>query len=323
MSNSMVSIPFNPGVLPKLALISLPGASAITLSGEDSVTFLQGQVTCDVTTLGTKQMLLGAHCSPKGKTWSVFRLVNVRSDLCLLCNTDAKDASLVELKKYGVFSKTEITDAGERFVQLGLVGESAKQAVVSLFGAAPDSEAPVLPVEQGVVIFLDTPLPRYLLVLEKEQASIVDALSAEQAPEAMWEQLEIAAGLPQLAKPHLDEYVPQMLNLQALDAISFSKGCYSGQETIARMRYLGRNKRALFRLTGSVSDPVQLDDELEMQLGESWRRAGKVIRLVQQQQQIELLAVLPNDIDRTSVLRVKNQPESQLRIAALPYELSE
>lgn len=323
-ANVDTSTSFSTGCLPDLALFTLSDLSTITLSGDDSVSFLQGQVTCDVTSLGAKQRLLGAHCNPKGKLWSIFWLLNYHDSLVLITNHAAQQASLAELKKYGVFSKTEIADGDPRFALFGLAGDSAEQALTRVFGAVPSAEAPILQVEGGAVIWLESPVSRYLLLLEQDgKQAYVDAIGAEPAPASLWEKMEIAAGWPQLSAEHLDEFIPQMLNLQALGAISFNKGCYSGQETVARMRYLGRNKRALFRLTGTAAETLKVDDELEMQLGDSWRRAGKIIRHVQEDEKIDLLAVLPNDLAAETVLRLRAQPDSRLAIVPLPYSIDE
>ena len=116
---------------------------------------------------------------------------------------------------------------------------------------------------------------------------------------------------------------PQMLNLQALDGISFNKGCYMGQETVARAKYRGANNRALFLLAGTAGEPVASGDTLELQLGDNWRRSGMVLNAWQQAGQVWLTAVLPKDTEADALFRLKQDEGSRLTVQPLPYTLTE
>lgn len=134
--------------------------------------------------------------------------------------------------------------------------------------------------------------------------------------------LEIERVRPQLTVENSQAFVPQMLNIQAWDGVSFDKGCYIGQETIARMKYLGKQKRALFRLSGNVARAVKPGQQLEKAIGENWRRAGTVIMAVNRTDtQTDLLAVLPSNIDADTAIRVQGDDASLLEIHSLPYQL--
>ncbi len=122
------------------------------------------------------------------------------------------------------------------------------------------------------------------------------------------------------------EYVPQMLNVQAINGISFTKGCYLGQETVARMQYLGRNKRALFTLKTTLKAPLTDSTIIELQLGENWRRAGNVLSYYQSDNgETYLQAVLASDINDDSTLRLKinDQQSTELLLSPLPYSITE
>ena len=142
--------------------------------------------------------------------------------------------------------------------------------------------------------------------------------------DALWQQASILAGEPQLSVDAIDEYVPQMVNLQAINGISFKKGCYTGQETVARMKYLGKNKRAMYIVTGQSEGLLEAPD-IETQLGENWRRAGKLIAQSynEQTQTLTGLVVLPNDTDIDQTLRAKHTPSVELNILPLPYSLED
>ena len=282
---------------------------AITrLSGQDRVKYLQGQVTCDVNALQPGQSTLGGHCDPKGKLWSDFRLLCLEESLLLLTTPSVLERQLPELKKFAVFSKVEIA-ADERHAT-GLAGKGTDAWVAAQFGLEQSGL-----VAGGMAVKIEQ--DRWLLV-SSEQA---DALPA--GDESLWWGLEIKAGLPHMEAVHQGEFIPQMLNLQALDGICFNKGCYMGQETVARAKYRGANNRALFLLAGSASEPVNAGDTLEIQLGDNWRRSGMVLNAWQHQGQVWLTAVLPKDTEADARFRLKQEESSQLTLQPLPYDLTE
>ncbi|HHQ4692721.1 TPA: tRNA-modifying protein YgfZ [Aeromonas veronii] len=282
---------------------------AITrLSGQDRVKYLQGQVTCDVNALQLGQSTLGGHCDPKGKLWSDFRLLCLEESLLLLTSPSVLERQLPELKKFAVFSKVEIA-ADERHAT-GLAGKGTDAWIAAQFGLEQSGL-----IAGGMAVKIEQ--DRWLLV-STEQA---DALPA--GDESLWWGLEIKAGLPHMEAVHQGEFIPQMLNLQALDGICFNKGCYMGQETVARAKYRGANNRALFLLAGSANEPVNAGDTLEIQLGDNWRRSGMVLNAWQHQGQVWLTAVLPKDTDADARFRLKQEESSQLTLQPLPYELTE
>ncbi|MBM0489726.1 tRNA-modifying protein YgfZ [Aeromonas jandaei] len=282
---------------------------AITrLSGQDRVKYLQGQVTCDVNALQPGQSTLGGHCDPKGKLWSDFRLLCLEESLLLLTTPSVLERQLPELKKFAVFSKVEIA-ADERHAT-GLAGKGTDAWVAAQFGLEQSGL-----VAGGMAVKIEQ--DRWLLV-SSEQA---DALPA--GDESLWWGLEIKAGLPHMEAVHQGEFIPQMLNLQALDGICFNKGCYMGQETVARAKYRGANNRALFLLAGCANEPVNAGDTLEIQLGDNWRRSGMVLNAWQHQGQVWLTAVLPKDTEADARFRLKQEESTQLTLQPLPYELTE
>ena len=117
-----------------------------------------------------------------------------------------------------------------------------------------------------------------------------------------------------------------MFNMQALDAIDFKKGCYMGQEVVARTKYLGKNKRATYRLiatTESDSLTVEPSATLEKAIEDNWRRGGTVVHAANVENNLSLLAVLSNDTQVGDVLRLKEFPDALFTVAELPYELTE
>ncbi|MBL4941329.1 MAG: tRNA-modifying protein YgfZ [Colwellia sp.] len=308
--------------LPSTYLVSLSHYSAISLIGDEQTKYLQGQVTCDVATGTEHSLLVGAHCNAKGKVFSTFRLINRNAAHLLIQPKASINSSIAELKKFGVFAKVDITLTDELSF-FALAGDNAENILQNSFTRIPDSLNPVVQSDSTTLVYIAGKLTRYLLI---DTAEILESILAKVNlpiyPNTVWDLLEISEGFVQLSHDSSGEYVPQMLNLQAINGISFTKGCYLGQETVARMQYLGKNKKALFSLTTSLKQPLQADDIIEKQLGENWRKAGNILSTYQADNgQCYLQAVLSNDITEATQLRIKSQPESKVVIQPLPYSL--
>jgi folate-binding protein YgfZ len=308
--------------LPSTFLISLDSYSAISLIGEEQTSYLQGQVTCDVNSSTEDNLLIGAHCNAKGKVFSVFRLIHRDSAHLLIQPKASIVDSITELKKFGVFAKVDIT-ASDNLSFFALVGEQATTILHEKFNQVPDSLTPVVQSNSTTLVYIAGKQARYLLIDEiSVLENIINALRLPVYNARLWNLLEINEGFVQISTISSGQYVPQMLNLQAIHGISFTKGCYLGQETVARMQYLGKNKRALYSLEADLAQPLDNNDIIEKQLGENWRKAGDILAYYQADNgQSYLQAVLNSDLDDSTVLRIKSQPDSRITIQTLPYSL--
>jgi tRNA-modifying protein YgfZ len=309
--------------LPNNYLISLEDYSAISLIGEEQSKYLQGQVTCDVNELEQKSLLNGAHCNAKGKVFSCFRLFNRQQQHLLFQPKATLDASLAELKKFGVFAKVEISST-DSLSFIAVVGEQAIANLKAQFTQIPDNLTPVIQQGTTTLVYIAGKVTRYLMIDEKEHINnLITNFDLPVLTSDIWTLLEIIEGIPALTLQNDNEYVPQMLNMQAIQGISFTKGCYLGQETVARMQYLGKNKKALFALSGKQAEEIKTP-VIEKQLGENWRKAGDITSIYQADNgQCYIQAVLNNDIESSTQLRIKDHHASSLSIIDLPYTLNE
>lgn len=304
--------------LPPLMLANLSHLGLIKVVGEQGRSFIHGQVTTDISSLATDQWRWGAHCDPKGKMLASFRTFAIQDALFMLMPKDAIEVDLPQLQKYAVFSKATLSNASTEWTLLGVAGEQASQFVNKHFG---DIQQELTLIENGAIL---KDAERFILVLTPDAAAALVAQSELSVFDASaWQALEIAAGYPNLAASHASQYVPQMCNLQAVNGISFNKGCYMGQETIARMKYRGGNKRALYILRGHTNLQINLASGLEIAMEDSFRRGGQIIEFVQRGNQVLLTAVLPNDTANDTQLRFADDEQSHLTIQALPYSLDE
>ncbi|WP_085298979.1 tRNA-modifying protein YgfZ [Cognaticolwellia mytili] len=307
--------------LPDVFAIALNSFKAISLTGEEQAKYLQGQVTCDVNSLAQEKLLTGAHCNAKGKVFSAFRLIERNSAYLLLQPASSIEQSLAELKKFGVFAKVEISQAKD-IDYLAIAGSKAAEKMAELFTQVPDTLTPVIQEQDTTLVYIAGEMSRYLIIDNADNLAKVSAkFDFPTFNDNVWQLLEISEGFPILSKQYIAEYVPQMLNLQAINGISFTKGCYLGQETVARMQYLGKNKRALFALTGNAVN-ANTGDVIEKKLGENWRKAGDVLAAYQaDDKQTYIQAILANDVDASTELRIKEH-HMGLIISTLPYNIS-
>ena len=289
----------------------------ISLSGKDKLSYLHGQVTQDINKLSNDNFLWAGHCNAKGKLWGVFKLFTYQDNYYLVGSKPEVAQSLGELKKYAVFSQVEIEQSDKSLI--GLIGEDLTSTLTLLNIHFNDTQTAV-DFAGGKALKL---AENRVLLMVNNDFSLPDDITALDN-DSMWQEAAIAAAEPSLNKDAIGEYVPQMVNLQAIGGISFRKGCYTGQETVARMKYLGKNKRAMYIVAGKA-DGLLDELELETQMGENWRRAGKLISQSYNQQTHTLmgLVVLPNDNETGHVLRAKHLPQVELSIQALPYSLED
>ncbi|HAU5606141.1 tRNA-modifying protein YgfZ [Citrobacter koseri] len=308
-----------------LTLITLDDWALASITGADSEKYMQGQVTADVNQLTEQQHLLVAHCDAKGKMWSNLRLFRDGDGFAWIERRSLREAQLTELKKYAVFSKVTIVPDDER-VLLGIAGFQARAALANIFSELPNSEKQVVSEGASTLLWFEHPAERFLLITDVATAeSLTEKLRGEAAlnNSQQWLALDIEAGIPVIDSANSGQFIPQATNLQALGGISFKKGCYSGQEMVARAKFRGANKRALWSLAGKASRVPEAGEDLELQMGENWRRTGTVLAAVQLDDgQVLVQVVMNNDMEADSVFRVRNDANT-LHIVPLPYSLEE
>jgi tRNA-modifying protein YgfZ len=296
----------------------LPAFDSLLVAGVDNRKYLQGQTTCDLDTLTDDNFLHGAHCDAKGKMWSQFYLATIEQQLITIAFRDEMTASAAQWKKFGVFSKVNFTAGQQHYAIFGLGGDKVAHLVQQLGFTLPQQGT--VSRHQGALL-LALANNHLLLVMPLTQAQQLMQQKLPFAAPHVWLAQHIQHGFSYLEQGLIGEFVPQMLNLQALDAISFTKGCYIGQETVARLKYRGGNKRAAFILQAETPDLPAAGTDIEIQLGENWRRSGQVVNAANINNQLWLIAVLPNDITPADSLRLSSESAPALRIVPLPYPL--
>lgn len=301
------------------ALAWLENEGVMNISGPDAAKFLQGQVTCDVARLEPGISTLGARCNPKGRMQSSFRLLKTGDTDFLLClDGELLQQQLKELSKYAVFFKAELKDVSPEWVRLGLWGTKAQAALEAAGFSLPGRTNDVVFAEAGLAVRLSEDAFE-LWVPSGKAVELVDTLGtlAEPVNIEAWTVRQIRAGLGQVTAPTYESFIPQMLNLQQVGGVSFRKGCYTGQEIVARMQYLGKLKRRMYRLllAGEVTPPAG-SPIVERDSG---KPVGEVVLAARSSRMVEILAVMQKDAAQ-STLSVADSSGPLLTLADLPYE---
>lgn len=221
----------------------------IECAGEDAKVFLHNQLTSDINHLAPDAAQHSAWCTAKGRMQASFLIYRNGADYRAILASDLLPAIRNDLQKYVLRSKVRIADLSVSQAILGVSGPKAESAIASANLPLPPNSLETRAFDQGMVIRLET--NRFLLVLACEAAADIWAKlssSARPAGTPVWQWLDIQAGLPLISKATRESFVPQMANFDKIGGVSFHKGCYPGQEVVARTQYLGKVKRHLYHI---------------------------------------------------------------------------
>jgi folate-binding protein YgfZ len=299
----------------------------IAAQGSDADEFLQGQLTCDIRQVTLDHSVLGAFCSPKGRTLACFRLFRRRDALYLELPRALVESTLARLRKYVLRAKATLEDASDYLVRFGVAGPNAETLLTERLGAVPDAVNGVVHttgVEPGITMIRSPgAIPRFELhgpLLEmqaiwKTLDENVVFTSAEP-----WRLLEILAGMPTIYPETVEAFTPQMINLQFLDGISFQKGCYTGQEVVARTHYLGKLKRRMYLGQVDAVNPPRPGDPLFSPQADASQGAGRLVDAARHPQGgYAVLATALIECAEQGVLQVGDANGPVLKLTPLPY----
>ncbi|RMD80320.1 MAG: folate-binding protein [Gammaproteobacteria bacterium] len=309
--------------------------------GADAASFLQGQLTADLREVEAGRSRLAAHCTPQGRVRALYRVLaredeGACGELLLFLPEDLLEQALAALRRYVLMARVELEPAGEAWVRLGYADPQGEARLARALEAEPEAlprEADGVarvpgPEGQGVtVVRLHGPRPRFLLLGERPAMErLWERLDVHAAPVGApaWELLEVLAGEPQVYPQTTELFLPQMLNLDLLGGVSFSKGCYTGQEVVARTRHLGRLKRRMRRLRCPGRDePPPPGAALHSPAWRADEAAGTVVRAASDPDGgCELLAVIPHEL-AGAPLHLEGPQGPACELLPLPYPLPE
>ena len=297
---------------------TLSHEGVLAVIGNDASKFLQGQLTCNLNYLSETRSSLGARCTQKGRMQSSFRIL-LEPEGCLLAMArELVEPQLADLKKYAVFSKSTLTDDSASWVRFGL---NQADAVLQNLGLDLPAETDSVARANGLIAIRVSPGRAELWTAADQADSLLQQLKAQlvEADLDQWILGQIRAGIGQVMPQTRELFIPQMLNLQAVGAVSFKKGCYTGQEIVARMQYLGKLKRRLYRLhleAGELPEPGT-----PLFTPANTGSVGEVVIAAHAENGIELLCVLTADAVEAGEIHVGDAQGPTLSLLDLPYQL--
>lgn len=295
----------------------------LRLDGPDAAKFLQGQVTCDVRTISESHAAFGAICSPKGRLIAQFYALQRSpsqpdlAELFIHASEESIPRLTQHLTKYMLFSKARLTPH-ESLKVVGIYWPEANNLVTTNL-----NKTLALAVFGNVqLVRIHKQLPLFLAYGQEEDlTSWTQTLPAETIikPHSFWENLEVVFGIPRITDAHSEEFVPQSLNMVAFEGISFSKGCYTGQEVIARIKYLGKEKKRLCQLVCDSGEMkgTKLSDQI---LDQGGQKVGTLISASNAFPYTYLLAVISkSESAANSIYYVEGLENFPFKEQLLPY----
>ncbi|MBF0265216.1 MAG: folate-binding protein YgfZ [Gammaproteobacteria bacterium] len=252
----------------------------IEVSGEDSLTYLQGQLTNDINLVTQQSTQLSAYCTPKGRAICLFRIFKVSDKVYLVLAKDLLEAIYKRLKMFVMMSKVDILDVTEQYLHYGIVGDKAAQLVTDKGYQLPEAINESTNTHNTVIIKISQ--NQYeAFGLENDLKNLIELATSEysSAEQSNWYQVNIINGIPGVSLASKELFIPQMLNLHFLNGINFKKGCYTGQEVIARLHYLGKMKRLMFAISFQSKNQCQIGDKIYSPISKSGQGAGQIVSI--------------------------------------------
>lgn len=305
-------------------IADLSQRALIAVRGADAEKYLQGQLTNDIHDVTGHHSQFSAHCSPKGRALACFRIFRREDILYLALPESLLEASLQRLRKYVLMSKVTL-DADTHLVQIGYAAAKDSRHLADAVLAIPEAVNDVTHDAGVTIIRVPGPHPRFEMIGELAAIQTLwTKLDVHAAPVGAgpWSLLDILGGVPALHPDAADAFVPQMLNLDLLDGISFKKGCYTGQEIVARTHYLGKLKRRMYRLYCPVAEPPAPATPIYNTEHRGDESVGSVVAAqTAPEGGSALLAVLQSEATTHGELRLATGDGTACRLQTLPYDL--
>ena len=311
-------------------LFAIRHQQVLSINGPDASKFMQGQFTCNLNEINGQEYRRGAVCNAKGRMVASFDLALFADEFLMATEHSLSSVALAHLKKYMVFFKCKMIE--QDYVLAGLTGPNALKLVEKHFGVDTSNLAngdyAQLTLEHGIIIKLPFDAGFEIWLQAEHAQAAFDKLSSEcsltgNTPETKdaWQANLIQAGLGQLDKSLSEALIPQMINLAQTGGISFSKGCYTGQEIVARMQYLGKLKRHSYIL--KLQSPAEITSGQDIFTPEHKSAIGSIVNVAKHGDSQYVFAVLEDKFKDAPLCFGQDTSPLAAEHLPLPYALSE
>ena len=304
-------------------MAALPGLGVAAVRGADAVPFLNSQLTVDVTAVGSGHWQLGAYCSVKGRVLALFEMWKTDDGFRLLLPMGQAAPLCSRLARFVLRSKVRLDDVGADWAVFGLTGpgiEAALQAAGLQCPLAPWTVRALDP-EARLARVPDSPRSgaRLMLVVPSSAGAAWQQRLAAIAPvePGVWWWSKVDAGLPDVFAATQERFVPQMLNLDVLGGVHFRKGCYPGQEVVARSQYLGKLRRRMMR---GHAEAAAIGDDLYLEADAGNPVGTVVVAAASPDGGVDVLFECPTEL-AAGALRVGTPQSGRMSPGELPYPM--
>ncbi|NOQ88768.1 MAG: folate-binding protein [Gammaproteobacteria bacterium] len=265
----------------KDVICDLSQFNTLVVAGGDAAEFMQGQFTNDVMQVNKDHSQLNAFCNKKGRMIANFRLFEHQKNYFLSLRSELVDKSISHLQNYILRAQVAIQDVSDQLIHIGISGDNAAELLSPFIGDITQDVDSVSHNEDYIAILVAGPKPRYEVFCSLEHAkSFWQSLStqAEIVNSNSWDYLNIQAGLPFIDSSSSEEFVPQMANMELINGVSFTKGCFTGQEIVARMHYLGKLKKRCYKVNIDSEVKPANGDKLYAENARAGQNTGMIIQ---------------------------------------------
>lgn len=307
----------------KNQIIPLDTVGFISVVGPDASKFLQGQLSCNLDQLSPDRSLRGALCNLKGRVIADVRVVQTADGCLLRTSRGLAEVVLKTLSKYAVFSKVKLAVVND-ILALGVLGNDAEAVIVPLFPRLPVATDSVVPGDGAWLLRCPGQAPRYELWIQNpETVANIRAQALLTDDDADWRREDLRAGIVHVDSATTEEFTPQLLNYDISGVIDFKKGCYTGQEVVARMFYRGVAKKRLFLVS---SDRPIAEQDVVHQAGDGDTKNYPILAYSNSDKNSAephlLLAVLDMDVaENVGRLTLGSAADAQLSLLPLDYSV--
>lgn len=305
----------------------LSGHSLLRVHGNDATTFLQGQLTNDIRLVDESHSQLSAYCNPKGRMLSIFRILMQNEDYLLQLPAPLLDTILTKLRIYVLRANVKLVSADEELQRIGIAGPKASEIIDRRLGIVPEDDTACIAERDLIVLRLPGIQPRFEIITTLATAKhLWDGLGQDCRPVGTpsWAWLDIMAGLPNIYRETSEAFIPQMTNLEILGGVSFGKGCYTGQEIVARMQYLGKLKQRMYRAHVFTTEQVPRPGDTIHTPDLPGQTVGTIVDArCSPESGYDMLAVIYKSSVQEGSLYLSGDQEARLTVRDLPYSLDD
>jgi len=296
----------------------------IRVDGDDAQKFLQGQLTNDIEQVIDNASQLSGLCNPQGRLLALFRIFKQNDAYHLVMPSELIDDILKRLKMFVLMSKVTLEDVSSELSTIGLSGPQCEQQLSDAIGDIPNQTDAAVQLDGITVIRVIGQHPRFEFFGDQDALNKMwMKLNVHATPVGSnaWEYLDILAGMPVVYKITSGSFIPQMLNLQAVNGLSFKKGCYTGQEIIARLQYRGKLKRHMHLVTIETDTTPEPGANLYTSLETRNEAVGNIVcAQINAEGNCNALAVVINEFAQDGSTFLESVDGPVLTFLAQPYE---